>query len=483
MNNNFYTDVRTRGDILYFTGFDSNNNEIVSTTEYSPVLYEKTDIPTGWKSIYGDDLKLVKFKTMKDANYYKKSHEDYFGFEKWDLQYLGYAFSNKPTINYDDLRIYSIDIETTADAFPRIENPTEKLLCITIVDLKTDKVITFSSQKCTFRSEYPNNEYYDYYSESEMIESFLSWWVKHTPHIITGWSSSSFDLPYIIARLDRLNPKYKYKLSPHGVIDAYKTFDRNNGREVYRTKLYGIQQLDYIELYKKFTYKMQTSYKLDNIASIELGDNKLDHSQYETFKEFYEKDYELFLHYNQKDAYLIKRLEKKLNLLKLAVLMAYDAKSNFEDCFSPIRVWDCIIFNYLNRYGIVIPGLNHDETNDTIVGGRVKEPKPGLYDWIVTFDLTSLYPSIIMGLNISPETLLDGLDNVNIDDIVNRKFKNTGDYSLAANGAKYRRDRNGFLPVLVDKIFKERKDYKKRMLSKKQDLESIEAELKLRGLK
>lgn len=481
MNNIFYTDVRTRGDILYFTGFDQNKKSIVSYTEYKPTLYRETKNQSNWKSIDGKNLELLKFNKISDANRFKKTNQ-YYGFEKWALQYLGYTFYDKPMINFDDLIIYSIDIETTANAFPKVESPQEAILCITLVDIKTDKVVTFSSKKCNFKSDYKNSEYYQYNSETEMLEKFLLWWSNNIPHIITGWSSSNFDLPYIIARMDYINKSYSRRLSPHYIVKLFDTFDRNTGQKIHRTHIYGIQQLDYIELYKKFTYKMQTSYKLDNIAFVELGDKKLDHTQYETFKEFYENDYELFLRYNQKDAYLIKKLEHKLQLLKLAVSMAYDAKSNFEDCFSPIRIWDCIIFNYLNKFNIAIPGLSDVETNETIIGGRVKEPKPGLYDWIVTFDLTSLYPSIIMALNISPETLMDGLDNVTISDIVNRKFVNNNNYTLAANGAKYKNDKDGFLPVLVDRIFKERKDFKKRMLSKKQDLELIEKELKSRGL-
>lgn len=481
MSNFYYTDVRVKKNTLYFTGIKDDKSPLLQSIEYKPVMFKPSD-SGNWTDIHGKSMEPIKFDSIGEAKGALKRGGGYCGFERWESQFLGYTFHNKPNIKYEDLKVYSIDIETTANNFPVIDNPVEKLLCITIVSLNSNEVFTFSSIKSDFNSPYENSHFYQYDSEVEMINSFLKWWSNNPPHIITGWNSSAFDLPYMVARFDTYDFNLKSYLSPHRIIQTYKRFNSSLNREVPVVRIFGIQHLDYLELYKKFTYQMQTSYKLDNIAFVELGERKIDHTQYETFKEFYENDYDLFLEYNQKDAYLIKRFEHKLSLLKLAVLMAYDAKCNFEDCFSPIRIWDSIIFNYLNSSKIVLPQLEDIDDIGTIQGGRVKEPKPGLYDWVVTFDLTSLYPSIIMGLNISPETLLDGSIPVNIKDIVDGNFKNTEDCSLAANGAKYKRDKDGFLPVLVEKLFGERKAFKKRMLSKKQELENIEKEMKKRGL-
>lgn len=477
----YYTDVRSSKDIMYFTGFDSEGKDIVDEFEYSPYLFEKTETKQKWKTIYGGYAKMKKFSNISSAKSYISKNPDYQGLERWEAQYLGYTFHNNPTIDYKKLRIYAIDIETTAEQFPNIFDPVEKLLCITVVDINNDIVITFSSKKQDFTSEYKNSYYFCYDNETEMIKNFLGWWVKYYPHIVTGWSSSSFDIPYMTERVRRILPSYYNHFSPHKNVYSYKKTDQH-GRDVLRTIIYGIQQLDYIELYKKFTYEPRPNYKLDTISKWELGDSKTEHGQFNSFKEFYEGDYRLFLEYNQKDAYLIKRLEEKLCLIKLAVTMGSESNCNFEDCFSPIRIWDSVIFNFLNTKNIVIPGYKESSRYESIVGGRVKDPVPGLYDWIVTFDLTSLYPSIIMALNISPETILEGKEDVNLTRLLKDDYKNTGKYSLGANGAKFDNSREGFLPILVEKKFEERKDYKRKMLKKRQELQDIKAELKKRGL-
>jgi len=477
----FYTDVQIERGILHFTGFTSDKKSIVETFNYEPVLFEKSK-DGKWKSIYGEPLTHVKFSSIREAEAYVNNHKDYHGLERWEAQYLGYNFCKKKTIDFSDLRIYAIDIETTSENFPDVENPVEELLCLTIVDINTGKVVTFSSRKQSLEPIYENSEYYDFDDERQMILYFLKWWSENFPHVITGWYSESFDLPYMISRFNRIQYGLSNRLSPHGRAYGYTKFNKQLSRKEFRTKIIGIQHLDYIQLYKKFVYTMQNSYSLNNIAKVELNDEKLDHTEYETFKDFYTNDYELFLKYNQKDAFLIKRLEEKLSLLKLAVFMSYDAKCNFSDCLSPIRIWDSIIFNYLNAQRIAIPGKNHEEENRTIQGGRVKEPVPGLYSWITTFDLTSLYPSLIMGLNISPETLMDESSNVNPHKVLSGEFKNDGDYSLAANGSRYTKDKNGFLPVLVQMLFNERKEFKKKMLEKKKELEKIQDEISRRGL-
>ena len=164
-------------------------------------------------------------------------------------------------------------------------------------------------------------------------------------------------------------------------------------------------QLDYLNLYKKFTYKAQESYRLDYIASVELGQKKLDHSEFDTFKDFYTKGWQKFVEYNIIDVELVDRMEDKMKLIELAIVMAYDAKANYADVFSQVRMWDTIIYNYLKKRNIVIPPKERSDKDAKYAGAYVKEPKPGKYDWVVSFDLNSLYPHLIMQYNISPETL------------------------------------------------------------------------------
>ena len=154
--------------------------------------------------------------------------------------------------------------------------------------------------------------------------------------------------------------------------------------------LAGVSVLDYLDLYKKFTYTNRENYRLDTIANIELGQKKLDHSEFETFKDFYTTGWTKFVDYNLIDVDLVDRLEEKMKLIDLVLLMAYDAHCNYTDTFAQVRLWDIIIYNYLRKKNIVLPLLNRSEKSDQYAGAYVKEPEVGAYDWVVSFDLNSL---------------------------------------------------------------------------------------------
>jgi DNA polymerase elongation subunit (family B) len=236
----------------------------------------------------------------------------------------------------------------------------------------------------------------------------------------------------------------------------------------------GLTQLDYLDLYKKFTYKAQESYRLDYIAEVELGQKKLDHSEFETFKDFYTKGWQKFIEYNIVDVELVDRLEDKMKLIELALTMAYDAKVNYADVFYQVRMWDNIIYNDLKKRDIVIPPRNKSQKNEKYAGAYVKEPIPGKYDWVVSFDLNSLYPHLIMQYNISPETLLDERHpTATVDKILNEEinFELYKDNAVCANGAMFRKDIRGFLPQLMEKMYGDRVVFKKKMLAAKQQYE------------
>ena len=247
----------------------------------------------------------------------------------------------------------------------------------------------------------------------------------------------------------------------------------------------GITILDYLDIYKKFTYTNQESYRLDYIAEVELGQKKLDHSEFETFKDFYTNGWNKFVDYNLVDVDLVDRLEEKMKLIDLVMLMAYDAKCNYTDTFAQVRLWDIIIFNYLKKQNIVLPLLKKSEKPDQFIGAYVKEHIPGAYDWIVSFDLNSLYPSLIRFLNVSPETLIQNKHaDVNHLHLIDKKqvIDLPGDYAVAANGALYDKTVTGMMPELVIKMYEERVGYKKKMLKYKQLLVDVESEMKKRGL-
>jgi DNA polymerase elongation subunit (family B) len=213
---------------------------------------------------------------------------------------------------------------------------------------------------------------------------------------------------------------------------------------------------------------------LDYIANYELGEKKLDHNEYDTFREFYTKDWDKFVRYNIKDVQLVDRMEDKLKLIELAITMAFDAKVNFIDIHYQVRMWDTIIYNYLKEKNIVIPPKKRTSKSEKYAGAYVKEPKPGKYDWVVSFDLNSLYPHLIMQYNISPETLKDVKHpTATVDRILQEEidFQLHKDSAVCANGAMYRKDVRGFLPEIMEKIYTERTIYKKKMLAAKQKYE------------
>jgi DNA polymerase elongation subunit (family B) len=305
------------------------------------------------------------------------------------------------------------------------------------------------------------------------LDKFIFWWENNSPEVVTGWNCDLYDIPYIYGRLCRvLGEKVAKQLSPWGIVTENEVIIK--GRTNIRYDIAGITILDYLELYKKFTYTNQESYRLDHIAEVELGQKKLDHSEYDTFKDFYTNDWQKFVEYNIVDVELVDRLEDKMKLIELAITMAYDAKVNYNDVFFQVRTWDSIIYNYLREKGVVIPFKKDTKKDAKFAGAYVKEPVPGRYDWVVSFDLNSLYPHLIMQYNISPETLVETKHpTVSVDKILNETvdFSDYKDYAVCANGAMYRKDIRGFLPELMEKMYRDRVIYKKKMLEAKQEYE------------
>ena len=247
------------------------------------------------------------------------------------------------------------------------------------------------------------------------------------------------------------------------------------GRKNISCDVAGISVIDYLDLYKKSPgTPNQESYRLDHIASQELGQKKLDHSEFDTFREFYTKAWDKFVDYNIVDVELVDKLEDKLKLIDLCLTRAYDAKVNFSDIAYQVRTWDAIIYNYLKKQNIVIPQKERNQKDEKYAGLYVKEPKYGVYEWVVNFDLNSLYPHLIMQYNISPETLLDKKHpSATVDKLLNQDitFEMYSDYAVCANGAMYRKDKKGFLPELMEKMYNERVIFKKKMIQAKKDYE------------
>ena len=239
-------------------------------------------------------------------------------------------------------------------------------------------------------------------------------------------------------------------------------------------------------MYRKFQPK-QESEKLNYIAYVELGEKKLSYEEYDSLHSLYKNNYQKFIEYNIKDVELVRKLEEKLKLIEMVVALAYDAKVNFPDTFAQVRMWDTIIYNDLKQKGIVIPRLNENHTQTNYAGAYVKDVIPGMYEWVVSFDLNSLYPNLIAQFNISPECLLpEQFRNVTVKSLLNKEH-NTSDLKqsnigMAANGHCFSNDNIGFLPDILMRMYEDRKMYKNKMLDAQKELEAVKEELHRRGL-
>ena len=458
-----YSNVTLLGDSILCRGYE-NGDQVSFKEIIKPTLFVPS--PKGkWKSLTGESMTPVKQDGAKRAREFLEKYKDVdnfevHGYERFVYQWISEKYPGQLKFNMDQMKIYTIDIEVACEnGFPDVEASQEEMLCISIKDLATGKFITWGTREAKVESEYRV-----FWTEQEMLEDFVKWWCSNTPDIITGWNCNLYDIPYICRRIERvLGDKWQKSLSPWNKVNMREVYIQ--GRRNLAYDILGVSILDYLDLYRKFTYTNQESYRLEHIATVELGEGKLDHSEFENFKDFYTQHWQKFVEYNLKDVDLVHRLEKKMKLLELAVTMAYDAKVNFEDVYSQVRTWDTLIYNYLKERKICVPPRQESKKDDKYAGAYVKEPIPGLYDWVVSFDLNSLYPHLIMEYNISPETLVPTrYPSISVDKILNDEITIDSEYCVAANGAQYRKDIHGFLPQMMQKIYDERKIYKKKML-------------------
>ena len=472
----FYKNVDQVGDRILVRGYDGHQ-EVRIRDEFYPTLYVKSNKGgTGYTTLEGEPVRPIQPGGIRDCREFCKRYEDVEGFTVYGNQAYLYQWisDNFPgEVDYDPskIRVFTIDIETAAEnGFPDIESADQEILLITVKDSFTGIYHVWGSRP--YKTSKAEVNYTHCADEQELLKMYLAWWTENYPDVITGWNVQLFDVPYICNRLARiLGDKTTKLFSPWKLLSSREI--NIQGRKNISFDVSGITVLDYLDLYRKFTYTNQESYRLDHIAFVELGQQKLDHSEYDTFKQFYTNDWKKFVDYNIHDVRLVDQLEDKMKLMDLAFTLAYDAKVNLEDVFSQVRVWDAIIYNYLRKRNIAIPPKIKQEKSVQYAGAYVKEPVPGIYDWVVNFDLNSLYPHLIMQYNISPETLVDERHpKASVDRILNRDFITNKDYACCANGAMYRKDVRGFLPELMEKIYDERKVYKRKMLDAKQEYEA-----------
>ena len=469
----FYTHAQQRGDKIYVRGYD-NGKRIAKVVSYKPYLFlPKQD--GFYRTLDGKSVDKLSFDSIGDAKDFLEKYDgvanmDIYGLTAFTYTYLYDEYPGD--IQYDPsiVSVVSIDIECAADdGFPSIQNADKEITAITL--RKNGKSIVFG---CGDYVEHtPDIKYIRCKNEHELLDKFLQVWNHDSwkPDVVTGWNIEFFDIPYTVNRIKKiLGDAEAKRLSPWKILDEREVEFKGKKNQSYSPV--GIAVLDYYQLYRKFSFGNQESYKLDYIAQVELGKKKIDYSEHGNLLALYKNDFQKFIEYNIHDCVLVDKLEEKLKFIEQVMALAYDAKVNYNDTMTTVRAWDVIIHNYLLDRRIVIPQFSPSKEQFELVGGHVKEVRKGLSKWVVSFDLNSLYPHLIMQYNISPETFIVRLPSMStLDTLVSGNMKHNCEHAMAANGCIYSKDKQGFLPALMEKMYNDRVEYKNKMIAAKKKYE------------
>lgn len=473
---NFYTNVYHRGNNLYVRGVE-DGQRFRRKMFFSPTVWvngKTSDAIEEWKTLSGEPVYAMQPGTMYDCKVFADQYRDVEGFHVYEspghqYQHIAETYPGELLFDPQLISVFTVDIETETEyGFPDPAKAAEVIQLITIKDLRHNNIITWGLYE--FDNPRDDVEYRMCHTEAALLSNFIVWWQQNYPDAITGWNSSLFDTTYLYNRMCRiLGDDVAVKLSPWSSV-LQREVDLG-GRTAVKTSIAGIASLDYLDLYKKFTYSAQESYKLDYIAFVELGERKLENPG-TTFKEFYTKHWQTFVLYNIRDVELVDKLDDKMKLIDLALTMAYAAKVNYEDVFSPVKTWDVIIYNYLNERKVVIPPIKGGTKSQAYEGAYVKDPLVGKHNWCCSFDLNSLYPHLIMQYNMSPETMTKVHIKTSVDQLVNKETDLSSvheqDLAMAANGWCFRKDKKGLLPTQMQRYYDLRVVYKTDMLKAKQ---------------
>ena len=473
----FYTNVATYGNKVLYRG-RNDDGAVTKRFDYQPSLFVPSNKESKYKTLDGRSVERINPGTIKECRQFIERYDGVSGFEifgntNYVYQFINDAFPKEVEYDFSKVVIANIDIETECEnGFPDIENANERIIAITMI--VGDDYHVFGLGEFNVEREGKNVQQYKFDNEEDLLTSFVDLWSQIEPEIVTGWNIDFFDIPYMVHRMQRLfGEDFPKKLSPWKVIRSRKVFMRDKKHTIY--KILGVSVLDYLETYRNYTFVNQESYSLNHIAWVELGAEKLSYAEYDSMAEFYKRDFPKFMEYNVKDVELVQQLDDKLRLLELNASIAYLAKCNYEDVFGQVRTWDCIIYQHLRDQNIVIPQMKNQSKSEQYAGAYVKDPIVGKHDWVVSFDLNSLYPHLIMQYNISPETKVPNNKDHSItpDSILNGKDVPHDAYSVAANGTCYTKDKQGFLPALMEQMYADRKQAKKKMIACQKERQSI----------
>ena len=482
----FYTNVSRYGNMILLRGYEYNK-KITEKIKYEPTLYVSTNRPTTWKALDGTAVSEVNFDSMRSATEWVKTNKDtagrhIFGNNRYISTFINDYFPGQIEFDRNKINVTTIDIEVASDdGFPepdKAENPVISIATKNNID-NTYHVWglgDYDVEKSLMKTH--RVVYHRYHSEADLLINFVTFISQPSmmPDVITGWNTRFFDIPYLVNRIHKLlGEAYVKRLSPWGQIERRDITTMGRTQTSYELK--GISNLDYLDLFKKFGYSYgpQESYKLDHIAHVVLGEKKLSYEEYGSLHTLYKHNFQKFIDYNIKDVELVDRIEDKMGLITLCMTMAYQGGVNYNDTFGTTAIWDTIIYRKLYENKIVVPFIE-DKVKTHYPGGFVKDPHVGIHENLVSFDLNSLYPSIIMQYNMSPETIAEGeLSKVDIEQVLTKSQRpdNHGK-ALAANGQIFNTDKVGIIPLIIDEMYQERVGIKDNMITAQKELQKVD---------
>ena len=484
----FYTNVSVSSKFILLRSVE-NGKRVRRKIEYSPTFFLPSQEKSEFTTLAGEYVKPIKPGNISDCRDFVKRYESVdnfpvYGNNRYEYAFIADEYSEDILWDISKIVIANIDIEVASEhGFPEPNKAIEEITAITI-RLK-DNYFVFGVGDYTKHRD--DVSYCKCRDELDLIRKFVDFWTRFYPDVVTGWNVKFFDIPYLVNRITNLfGVDEAKKLSPWNRIDEREVHVMNRANKVY--EMSGIATLDFLELYKKFTYSQQESYRLDHIAYVELKENKLDYSEFENLHQLYKQDYQKFIEYNVKDVELVEKLEDKMKLIELALTLAYDNKVNYDDVFTQVRMWDAIIYNYLKKKNVVIPQMKKGEKSSSYEGAYVKDPILGMHEWVASFDLNSLYPHLIMQYNISMETLVEPTEysedirqfarnDINVETLLESSIdtsnlKNCG-VTVTPNKQFFKTNKQGVMAEVMDTMYKDRTRYKKLAIEAKKKIETV----------
>lgn len=464
----FYTNIKRVGNFINVIGYDKFGNKVRYRDKYSPSSFIVTNNPSKYKTIYGQSVDRIQFDDIRNYQEFSKKYESVenftiYGYRRIEFTYISDKFAEDMPFDLEKVQVVNFDIEVRSDqGFPKPRQAQHEIISVTFSTPEGYYILGTKD----YTPKQKNVVYSKCVDEAELLEKVITFFKAIQPDVLTGWNTTTFDIPYLVNRISNvLGEGRERELSPWKAVNEISIKTGIYGEEQ-SYDIVGISNLDYLDLYKKFTFKNQESYSLDYISKVELGKQKIEYDG--TLYDLYLNDYDKFIEYNLRDVELVSQLDDKMKLLDLVMTMAYESKINFRDTFKQVRIWETLIFNEMRKSGLVFPPIRAKDKGQQFTGAYVKEPIPGRFNWVTSFDVTSMYPNVLIQLNISPEKIAKQsidkpADKIIQETLLGQKQDIPEGYSMAANGVLFDNQEKGIIPMVVEKMYNDRIRFRNEM--------------------